>query len=988
MNQTCGEAQTEENEQRKNGQDVGSDKWASANYCIDSNGTIGLMIEEKYRALTSSNNNNDRQAVTIEVVNCAGKEEGYPVTDKAYEALIKLCADICKRNGIKKLNYTGDSSGNLTRHDFFNKGKDCPGAYLGARFPEIASRVNDILELNGDGLIFEPRLSLTETEAKSLKYYNSNPFGAVGTGLTDGYGMPNCTAYAWGRWWELFDKYSNGTKPTELSTGNAEDWFPHNKNLSTEKQYPYSSEPKLGSILCYNDPSIRANGNEAGGHVAIVEKITKTADGVTQIETSNSGYGRSDLFFYRRTGTASNGWGKTSDSYEFQGFIHLPFTFQERLGGTPPKDIDVYIWNFLYAYLRDPVIVAGIMGNLYQESLLNPYNLQDSGNTYYNGMTDAAYTAQVDAGRISKESFIGDGFGYGLAQWTWNTYKKHLYNFKNNPKSFYMEFDASTGGLRNPASVSGEHLKACSIGDLDMQLNFLIRWLWQGSSTTTGDSLNSSPSTWWTSLKSKKTPEDAAEYFCNEIESPNPSHANLSGRKSYALRYYNKFTSLEMSTNFNNFGVYNWMCGLAEDYTPPSTYVEPKCKKCGLPISQCKCYFLKYENNIVEEYAQPYSEKLTSLYSPKGIVLYYTDKKIEKCLYNTGATLPNTLPDPIMTTPYNIPFHFLIGMGQYEDRTTYKTIQTFSPKKVLNKSGTGKWGTLESEYIHVLVCADATNNTKTITSPDKNNPKDVMGFIRHCVNLKLIASNTVPSDMQTDIIKAGDENLYGTDEEGSFINEICEGVAFIYKNYINKDYDAKSTVTLKNGMEMLSLISINEAYQYQLASVDKTFFFPQPFGDEIYSQNYNDQKSLYYKIDYNQWFSEPVQTKTLVLSTGNSNTAPVGIYNMYGQVIHKGKGKLAIPPYIDLTESQSGAVKWADGTELKTEDYGNYYQKALSVTSDIQDGYFIIGPKLDIGQDNKPILLNTDVTPVPKTSFIKGDAKTATVQPKQENTTT
>ena len=81
-----------------------------------------------------------------------------------------------------------------------------------------------------------------------------------------------------------------------------------------------------------------------------------------------------------------------------------------------------------------------------------------------------------------------------------------------------MEFDASTGGLRNPASASGEHLKACSIGDLDMQLNFLIRWLWQGSSTATGDSLNSSASTWWTTLKSKKTPEDAAEYFCNEIE--------------------------------------------------------------------------------------------------------------------------------------------------------------------------------------------------------------------------------------------------------------------------------------------------------------------------------------------------------------------------------------------------------------------------------------------------------------------------------------
>ena len=113
---------------------------ASSNYGIDSNGRIGLYVEEKNRAWTSSNRENDNQAVTIEVANCGGSPE-WRVSDKALEALIKLCVDICKRNGIKKLNYTGTASGNLTRHNMF-KNTSCPGSYLQSKFPYIAEEVN------------------------------------------------------------------------------------------------------------------------------------------------------------------------------------------------------------------------------------------------------------------------------------------------------------------------------------------------------------------------------------------------------------------------------------------------------------------------------------------------------------------------------------------------------------------------------------------------------------------------------------------------------------------------------------------------------------------------------------------------------------------------------------------------------------------------------------------------------------------------------
>ena len=112
----------------------------SSNYGVGTDGRIGLYVEEKNRPWTSSSAANDYRAVTIEVAN--DKIGGdWHVSDKALEATIKLCVDICQRNGIKKLNYTGDKSGNLTMHKFFNS-TACPGTYLESKFPYIAQEVN------------------------------------------------------------------------------------------------------------------------------------------------------------------------------------------------------------------------------------------------------------------------------------------------------------------------------------------------------------------------------------------------------------------------------------------------------------------------------------------------------------------------------------------------------------------------------------------------------------------------------------------------------------------------------------------------------------------------------------------------------------------------------------------------------------------------------------------------------------------------------
>lgn len=113
---------------------------ASSNYAISSDGKVGMYVEEKNRAWTSGSAENDNQAITIEVAN---DEIGgdWHVSDTALAKLIDLCTDICKRNGIDVLIFTGDKRGNLTMHRYF-QATACPGAYLASKFPYIVQEVN------------------------------------------------------------------------------------------------------------------------------------------------------------------------------------------------------------------------------------------------------------------------------------------------------------------------------------------------------------------------------------------------------------------------------------------------------------------------------------------------------------------------------------------------------------------------------------------------------------------------------------------------------------------------------------------------------------------------------------------------------------------------------------------------------------------------------------------------------------------------------
>lgn len=121
---------------------------ASSNYGVDNHGRVGMYVEEKNRAWTSSNSDNDNQAVTIEVANITGAPD-WKVSDIALNKTIDLCVDICKRNNIKRLNFTGDKTGNLTMHKWF-AATACPGPYLESKFPYIANEVNKRLNAGAE----------------------------------------------------------------------------------------------------------------------------------------------------------------------------------------------------------------------------------------------------------------------------------------------------------------------------------------------------------------------------------------------------------------------------------------------------------------------------------------------------------------------------------------------------------------------------------------------------------------------------------------------------------------------------------------------------------------------------------------------------------------------------------------------------------------------------------------------------------------------
>ena len=159
------------------------------------------------------------------------------------------------------------------------------------------------------------------------------------------------------------------------------------------------------------------------------------------------------------------------------------------------------IWNYFIDKGLTPAGVAGLMGNLYAESGLNPKNLQNTFNTKLK-LSDEEYTKQVDNGKYT--NFVYDKAGYGLAQWTYWSRKKALLKFVGSKKQ--------------------------SIGNLEVQLDFLYQEL----ATTFPQLLKL--------LSEESSVQKTSDEVLTKFEKPAGDLTQLKKtRYNYAIKYYEEY---------------------------------------------------------------------------------------------------------------------------------------------------------------------------------------------------------------------------------------------------------------------------------------------------------------------------------------------------------------------------------------------------------------------------------------------------------------
>lgn len=165
-----------------------------------------------------------------------------------------------------------------------------------------------------------------------------------------------------------------------------------------------------------------------------------------------------------------------------------------------------FIWDYFKNRGFTDCGVAGLMGNLYAESALNPRNLQGYHEKKFN-MTDDSYTEAVDNGTY--DNFIKDSAGYGLAQWTYWTRKRGLLQFANERQT--------------------------SIGDLEMQLDYLYKELTEDYSSIVSV------------LRTATTVLEASNIILFKFERPaNQDETVQAKRCSYGQKYYDKYAETQL----------------------------------------------------------------------------------------------------------------------------------------------------------------------------------------------------------------------------------------------------------------------------------------------------------------------------------------------------------------------------------------------------------------------------------------------------------
>lgn len=333
---------------------------ASPNYVVGKDGSIGLSVDEKDRSWCSSNAANDHRAVTIEVA--SDTTSPYAVTDAAYNALIKLVADICKRNNIKKLLWKADKSligqvdkQNMTVHRWFAN-KDCPGEYLYSRYSDIAAKVNAILGVKEDSSSASSSASASASTSDNektiwnfLKNKGLNDFAIAGL-------MGNLYAESGLRPNNLQNTYEKSLGYTDETYTSAVDNGTYTKfasdkagyglaqwTYSTRKQNLYDYAKSVSKSIGDLEMQLAFLWKELQGYTAVIKVLNsaksvleasnavltgfeKPADQSTTVQTKRAGYGQVYYDKYATKTASASTSSSASTSKTTKTFPAVPFS--------------------------------------------------------------------------------------------------------------------------------------------------------------------------------------------------------------------------------------------------------------------------------------------------------------------------------------------------------------------------------------------------------------------------------------------------------------------------------------------------------------------------------------------------------------------------------------------------------------------------------------------------------------------------------------
>lgn len=162
------------------------------------------------------------------------------------------------------------------------------------------------------------------------------------------------------------------------------------------------------------------------------------------------------------------------------------------------------IWDTLMEAIGNPYGVAGLMGNLFAESSLNPM-CKTGGNAIARDMKSTQYAELIDTFQYDIDDFSHDECAFGLAQWRYWSRKEAMYQI----------WQAQKAGI--------------SIGDLMFQLDFLLFEIEQYQTV-------------WNTMKNASSVKEASDIIMERYERPgNIADQAKEKRARFGQDYYDKY---------------------------------------------------------------------------------------------------------------------------------------------------------------------------------------------------------------------------------------------------------------------------------------------------------------------------------------------------------------------------------------------------------------------------------------------------------------